>query len=153
MLETRAGRTASMRVSCLVAFWARTGLARSVFRQCRHLVVRIRPRFVAGMVWDNNSQEGESRLSGFVHLLSPRLLGGHRGVRSLSPVSPFTSLCQKGFASWILCNRFPVPASILAARVTRGLQEPSEIKEQRLKGHGRSPRGSACSSTAAKSAG
>lgn len=48
--------------------------------------------------------------------------------------------------SWILCNHFLVPAPIFAAQVTGGLQEPFEIKEQHLKGHGRGPRGSACSS-------
>lgn len=70
-------------------------------------------------------------------------------VGSLLPESPF----QKAFTSRVLCNCFPVPAPILAAQVTGGLQEPFEIKEQHLKGHGHSPEGlSACSSTAAKSA-
>lgn len=70
------------------------------------------------------------------------------GHRSLPPESPF----QKAFTSWILCNRSPVPAPILAAQVTGGLQEPLEIKEPHLKGPNRNPGGSACSNPAAKSA-
>lgn len=70
--------------------------------------------------------------------------------RSLPPVSPFISSCPKGFTSWILCNHLPAPAPILGAQVTGGLQEPFETKEQHLKGHGRSPRGPACSRSGCK---